>query len=49
MDVVVVRIKHWEKRASRIARTRAPLLLQEGKRQAEAAQAVALPATAIAK
>jgi hypothetical protein len=41
--------RHWKKRASPVARTRVPLLLQEGERQAEAAQAVALTATAIAK
>jgi hypothetical protein len=36
--------RYWKKRASPVARTRVPLLLQEGERQAEAAaQAVALP------
>jgi hypothetical protein len=32
--------RHWEKHTSRTARTSTPLLLQEGKLQAEAAQAV---------
>jgi hypothetical protein len=41
--------RHWKKPTSGIARTRALLLSQEGKPQAEAAQAVALPATAITK